>query len=101
MAVGRYEIGILLIAAEGQSASHRWQEVHPVKIESVREVRAKLNRLISELPKTGSVVMTKNRKPCAALMPITEDTDLKTVALAQNKRFCRSSRSFLESQTRR
>ena len=60
-----------------------------MKIENVREVKAKLNRLISELPKTGSVVITKNGRACAALMPITEDTDLEVLALSQNKRFWR------------
>jgi prevent-host-death family protein len=60
-----------------------------VKIENVREAKAKLNRLINELPKTGSVVITKNGKACAALMAITEDTDLEVVALSQNKRFWR------------
>ena len=60
-----------------------------MKIENVREVKAKLSRLISELPKTGSVVITKNGKACAALMPITEDTDLEILALSQNKRFWR------------
>ena len=58
-----------------------------MKIENVREVKARLNRLISELPKTGSVVITKNGKACAALIPITEDTDLEALALSQNKRF--------------
>jgi antitoxin (DNA-binding transcriptional repressor) of toxin-antitoxin stability system len=58
-----------------------------VKIENVREVKMKLNRLIRELPKTGSVVIIKNGKPCAALMPVTEDTDLEALALSQNKRF--------------
>jgi prevent-host-death family protein len=60
-----------------------------VEIENVREAKAKLSRLISELPQTISVVITKNGKPCAALMPITEDTNLETVALSQNKRFRR------------
>ena len=60
-----------------------------MKIENVREVKARLNRLISELPKTGAVVITKNGKACAALMPVTEDTDLETLALSQNKRFWR------------
>ncbi len=60
-----------------------------MKIENVRQAKAKLNRLISELPKTGSVVITKNGRPCAALMPITEDTDLEALALSQNKRFWR------------
>ena len=60
-----------------------------MKIENVREVKARLSRLISDLPKTGSVVITKNGKPCAALMPITEDTDLEALALSHNKRFWR------------
>ncbi len=60
-----------------------------MKIENVREVKARLSRLISDLPRTGSVVITKNGKPCAALMPITEDTDLEALALSQNKRFWR------------
>jgi antitoxin (DNA-binding transcriptional repressor) of toxin-antitoxin stability system len=60
-----------------------------VKIENVREAKASLNRLIKDLPKTGSVIITRNGKACAALMPITEDTDLEAVALAQNRRFWR------------
>jgi antitoxin (DNA-binding transcriptional repressor) of toxin-antitoxin stability system len=60
-----------------------------MKIESIGDAKARLSRLISELPKTGSVVTTKNGKACAALMLITDDTDLETLALSQNKRFCR------------
>ncbi len=60
-----------------------------MKIENIREVKMKLSRLIRELPRTGSVVITKNGKPCAALMPVTEDTDLEVLALSQNKRFWR------------
>ncbi len=60
-----------------------------MKIENLRNAKARLSRLVSELPKTGSVVITKNGKACAALMPITEDTDLEIMALSQNKRFWR------------
>jgi len=60
-----------------------------VKIENVRAAKANLNRIIRELPKSGSVVITKNGRPCAALMPITDDTDLEVLALSQNKRFWR------------
>ena len=38
-----------------------------MKIENVRTAKANLNHLISNLPKSGSVVITKNGKPCAAL----------------------------------
>ena len=58
-----------------------------MKIEAIREVKAKLNELVSNLPTEGSVIITKNGRPCAVLMPITEDTDLEVVALSQNKRF--------------
>ncbi len=58
-----------------------------MKIEAIREVKAKLNKLVSNLPTEGSVIITKNGRPCAVLMPITEDTDLEVVALSQNKRF--------------
>ena len=58
-----------------------------MKIEPIREVKAKLNELVSKLPTAGSVIITKNGRPCAVLMAITEDTDLEIVALSQNKRF--------------
>src|SRR5213594_2347113 len=31
--------------------------------------------------------ITRNGRPCAVLMPVTEDTDLEAVALATSKRF--------------
>ena len=36
-----------------------------------------------------SVLITKNGRPCAALVPVTEDTDLEALALSRNKRFWR------------
>jgi antitoxin (DNA-binding transcriptional repressor) of toxin-antitoxin stability system len=36
------------------------------------------------------VVITKNGRPCAVLMPVAEDTDLEIVALSQSKRFWRT-----------
>ena len=32
-------------------------------------------------------MITENGRPCAALVPVTEDTDLEALALAQHKRF--------------
>ena len=58
-----------------------------MKIETIREVKAKLNQVVAELPETGSVVITKNGKPCAVLLPVTEETDLEALLLSQNKRF--------------
>ena len=58
-----------------------------MKIENLLEVKTRFSRYVKELPKSGSVVITKNGRPCAALVPITEDTDLEALALSQNKRF--------------
>jgi prevent-host-death family protein len=58
-----------------------------MKIENIREVKTNFSRYIKDLSKTGSVVITKNGRPCAALVPVTEDTDLEVLALSQNKRF--------------
>ncbi len=58
-----------------------------MKIENIRAVKTRFSRYVRDLPKSGSVVITKNGRPCAALVPITEDTDLEALALSQNKRF--------------
>lgn len=58
-----------------------------MKIENIREVKARLNQIVTELPETGSVVITRNGKPCAVLLPVTEETDLEALLLSQNKRF--------------
>lgn len=33
------------------------------------------------------MIITKNGKACAVLMPVSEDTDLEVVALSQNRSF--------------
>ena len=53
----------------------------------IREVKAKLSRIVRDLPSDRSVVITKNGRPCAALFPVTEETDLESLLLAQNKDF--------------
>ena len=60
-----------------------------MKIESLREVKANLSRIVNELPSERSVVITKNGRPCAVLFPVTEDTDIENMVLAQNKEFWR------------
>jgi prevent-host-death family protein len=60
-----------------------------MKIENIREVKTRFSRYVKELPKSGSVLITKNGRPCAALVAVTEDTDLEALALSQNKRFWR------------
>ena len=58
-----------------------------MKIESLREVKAKLSKIVKELPSDRSVVITKNGRPCAVLFPVTEETDLESMLLAQQKDF--------------
>ena len=59
----------------------------PKYVENIREIKTRFSRYVKDLPKTGSVLITKNGRPCAALVPVTEDTDLEALALSQNKRF--------------
>jgi len=67
-----------------------------VKVKNIKEVKARFNRILNELATEGSVVITRNGRPCAVLMPITEDTDLEIVALFQNKRFWKLYDAALE-----
>ena len=43
-----------------------------MKIENIREVKTRFSRYIKDLSKTGAVVITKNGRPCAALVPVTD-----------------------------
>ncbi len=58
-----------------------------MEIESIREVKAKLSKIVSSLATEGSVIITKHGRPCAVLMPVTEETDLEVIALSQNRSF--------------
>jgi prevent-host-death family protein len=57
-----------------------------MKTESLREVKNNLSRVIEELPKTGAVLITKNGRTRAVLLPVDESTDLESLLLSQNKR---------------
>jgi prevent-host-death family protein len=69
------------------SRVYQRQKGNAMKIENIREVKTRFSRYVKELPKSGSVLITRNGRPCAALVPVTEDTDLEALALSQNKRF--------------
>jgi prevent-host-death family protein len=58
-----------------------------MKIESLREVKNNFSEVIEALPKTGPVVVTKNGKSAALLIPIDEDTDIETLILSNSPRF--------------
>jgi prevent-host-death family protein len=57
-----------------------------MKTESLREVKNNLSRVIEELPRTGAVLITKNGRTRAVLLPVDEDTDLESLLLSQSKR---------------
>ena len=58
-----------------------------MKIESLREVKNNFSEVIEALSRTGPVVVTKNGKSAALLIPIDEDTDLESLILSNSKRF--------------
>ena len=68
-----------------------------MKIESLRDVKANLSKIVKKLPADRSVVITKNGRPCAVLFPVTEDTDIESMVLAQ----IRSSGSLWTAPTKR
>ncbi len=56
-----------------------------MKIESVRVVRDRLSEMIKNLP-DGPVIITKNGRPCAALVSLGEQADLEAFLVAHNPR---------------
>ena len=72
-----------------------------MRIESLREVKAKLSKIVRDVPSDGSVVITRNGRPCAVLFPVTKETDLESLLLAQNKDFWRMfDRAHKEGETK-
>ena len=57
-----------------------------MKSESLREVKNSLSRVIEGLRRTGPVLITKNGKTRAVLLPVGPDTDLESLLLSQNPR---------------
>jgi prevent-host-death family protein len=57
-----------------------------MKTESLREVKNNLSQVIEHLPETGPVLITKNGRTRAVLLPVDEDTDLEGLLLSQNQR---------------
>ncbi|MBI1817839.1 MAG: type II toxin-antitoxin system Phd/YefM family antitoxin [Deltaproteobacteria bacterium] len=56
-----------------------------MKIESVRVVRERLSEMIKTLPQ-GPVIITKNGRPCAALVALGENDDLEAFLIAHHPR---------------
>jgi len=60
-----------------------------MKVENIRAAKARLNQIVSELPKQGSCLITRNGRACAVLIPVTDETDLEVLTLSANRRFWR------------
>jgi prevent-host-death family protein len=58
-----------------------------VKTESLREVKNNLSRVIEGLRRTGPVLITKNGRTRAVLIPVGPRTDLESLLLSQSERF--------------
>ena len=56
-----------------------------MRIEPVRAVRDRLSEMIKTLSR-GPVIITKNGKPCAALVELGESADLEAFLIAHNSR---------------
>lgn len=61
--------------------------VQVTKSISLREVRNNLSAVIEDLDSTGPVIITKNGKSRALLLPVDENTDLESLLLSTNRRF--------------
>ena len=59
-----------------------------MKIAPLYEVKNKLSEYVQETS-SGPVVITKNGKPCAALVHLGEDQDMESFLLSHNPRFLR------------
>jgi prevent-host-death family protein len=51
-----------------------------MRIESIREVKANLNKIVGALPAEGSVIITKNGRPCAVLTELVVIRQTRTPA---------------------
>ena len=58
-----------------------------MKTESLREVKNNLSRVIEGLRRTVPVLITKNGRTRAVLIPVGPGTDLESLLLSQSERF--------------
>jgi len=72
-----------------------------MKTESLREVKNNLSRVIEDLTKTGAVLITKNGRTRAVLLPVDDQTDLESLVLSQNPRLWQLIDRSIESGRKR
>jgi prevent-host-death family protein len=74
------------LASLPQPALDRRRGDTPMKIASMAEVKAHLSAYV-KVSEAELVVITRNGKPAAVLLPIGDDAELERLALAYSKRF--------------
>ncbi|MCX6616212.1 MAG: type II toxin-antitoxin system Phd/YefM family antitoxin [Acidobacteria bacterium] len=57
-----------------------------MKTRNLCEVKNNLCRIVERLPQSGPVLITKDGRTRAVLLPVDEDTDLESLLLSQNNR---------------
>jgi prevent-host-death family protein len=72
-----------------------------MKTESLREVKNNLSQVIEQLPRTGAVLITKNGRTRAVLLPVNEETDLESLLLSQDPRLWELIDRSIESGRKR
>lgn len=72
-----------------------------MRTESLREVKNNLSRVIENLRKTGAVLITKNGRTRAVLLPVDDNTDLESLLLSQNPRLWQLIDRSIESGRKR
>lgn len=70
-----------------------------MRIESLRDVKNNFSSVIERLGETGPVVITKNGKSRALLLPVDESTDLEGLLLSANSRFWKMFDRAAKSKT--
>lgn len=58
-----------------------------MNIVSIADAKARLSAYIKESEEAGPIVITRNGRPAAVLLPILDDDDLERLMLAYNPKF--------------
>ena len=58
-----------------------------MNIVSIADAKARLSAYIRESEETGPVIITRNGRPAAVLLPVLDEEDLERLLLAYNPRF--------------
>ena len=66
-----------------------------MRTETIWAVKAQLHEIVGALTSKGAVLITRNGRPCAVLIGVTDETDLEPIITAERKQRTRSDGRFL------